>query len=96
MRTSVLVASLFLTAASGSQSSSPCGIRSEVDRRMKEQFGEVVIGAGITAGGILYITANPVTGTFTIIMRRGDNEACVVVSGTGWASAGATVLGKPL
>lgn len=63
----------------------PCGPRDQVEKRIWKQYGESVIGAGIVPGGTLYVTANPTTGTFTILLRRPDGMACVLMGGTGFA-----------
>lgn len=79
-----------------SQENPACGPRAEIDKRMWVQFGESPIGAGVTPGGILYVTANPQTGSFTIILRRPDGIACVMMGGTGWADVEALIPGRDI
>lgn len=70
---------------SRAQEAQPCGPRDQVEKRIWKQYGESVLGAGITPGGILYLTANLKTGTFTILLRRPDGMACVLMGGNGFA-----------
>ena len=70
---------------SRSQESQPCGPRDKVEKRIWTEYGESVLGAGLTPGGILYITANLQTGTFTLILRRPDGTACILMGGRGFA-----------
>lgn len=53
----------------------------------------VGVGAGVTPVGILYVTSNPGTGTFTVLMRRADGQACIIGGGKGWASVPPTIPG---
>jgi len=63
----------------------PCAPRDAVEKRIWKQYGESVVGAGISPGGIVYLTANPVTGTWSLLIRRPDGTACVMMGGTGFA-----------
>jgi hypothetical protein len=75
---------------------SPCGPTGAVEKRIADQYGESIVGAGITPGGILFITMNPETQTFTIMLRRPDGQTCVLMGGTGYATAEPETPGKPL
>lgn len=85
-----ILAALFLAQQN------PCGPTGLVEKRIAQQYGESVIGAGIVAGGILFTLANPETGTFTILLRRPDGQTCVLMGGTGWASTDAAKPGVDL
>jgi ABC-type enterobactin transport system permease subunit len=63
----------------------PCGPTGTVEARISKQYGESLVGAGIVPGGVLFTTANPETGTFTIMLRRPDGVTCVMMGGTGYA-----------
>jgi hypothetical protein len=79
----------FLICAASMPSSAqqgPCGPTGAVEKRIHDQYGETIVGAGMVAGGILFTLANPDTGTFTVLIRRPDKMTCIVMSGTGWAS----------
>lgn len=75
---------------------SPCGPTGIVEKRIADQYGESIVGAGIVAGGILFVTSNPQTGTFTIMLRRPDKQTCVLMGGTGYATQEPMKPGKDL
>lgn len=74
----------------------PCGPRNAVEKRIWTEYGESIVGAGLSQGGIVYVTENPQTGTFTILIRRPDGTACVMLGGSGWASIDAVTPGRDL
>jgi hypothetical protein len=65
---------------------SPCGPTGAVEKRIHDQYGETIVGAGVVAGGILFTLANPISGSFTILLRRPDGQTCVLMGGTGYAT----------
>jgi hypothetical protein len=75
---------------------SPCGPTGRVEARIAKEYGESIVGAGITPGGILFTTMNPETQTFTIMLRRPDGQTCVLMGGTGYATQEPTKPGKDL
>ena len=81
---------------SRAQEGQPCGPRDKVEKRIWTEYGESVVGAGLTPGGILYVTANLQTGTFTIILRRPDGMACVLMGGRGFAQGEPRIPGVGL
>lgn len=64
----------------------PCGPTGMVEKRIHKQYGESIVGAGIVPGGLMFITSNPDTGTFTVMLRRPDGQTCVLMGGTGYAT----------
>lgn len=64
---------------------SPCGPTGMVEKHIATEYGESIVGAGIVPGGILFTTANPQTGSFSILLRRPDGQTCVLMGGTGYA-----------
>lgn len=86
-------AALILAATLVQQS--PCGPTGAVEKRIKEQYGESIVGAGIAANGIMFLTANPETGTWTILLRKGG-QTCVLQGGTGFATLEAVKPGDDL
>jgi hypothetical protein len=74
----------------------PCMPRAILEKQIKSQYGESVVGAGLTPVGVLYVTANPVTGTFTVVMRKDDGTACIVGGGKGWTSITPEIPGTNL
>ena len=73
----------------------PCGPTGQVEARIAKQYGESIVGAGVTPGGIMFITANPTTGTFTVLIRKGG-QTCVLMGGTGYATVDAIQPGEPI
>ena len=78
-----ILAALLLTQA---QPQIPCGPTGMVEKRIASQYGESIIGAGVVAGGLMFITSNPDTGSFTVMLRRPDGQTCVLMGGTGYAT----------
>ena len=74
----------------------PCGPTGMVEKRIADQYGESIVGAGITPGGVLFTTANPDTGSFTVMLRRPDGQTCVLIGGTGYATMQAVKPGDDL
>lgn len=88
----ILAALLILAQASQMQ----CGPRAAVEGHVHKQYQESPIGAGIVQDGIIYILNNPVTGSFTILLRKPDGSVCFVAAGKGWASLDAEKPGLGL
>jgi len=82
---SALVAVLVLIASPALAQESPCGPTGKVEARIAKEYGESLVGAGITPGGVLFTTMNPQTGSFSILLRRPDGQTCVLMGGTGYA-----------
>jgi hypothetical protein len=72
----------------------PCGPTGQVEKRIADQYGESIVGAGVTPGGVMFLTSNPTTGTFTIMLRRPDGQTCVLMGGTGYATVEAVKQGQ--
>lgn len=72
--------------ASPAIAQSPCGPTGQVEKRIHDEYGESLIGAGVAqqGGGIVFILANPVTGTFSVLVRKGG-MTCLMTGGTGYA-----------
>lgn len=79
------LAALLLLATPAAAQQGPCGPTGSVEKRIKDQYGESIIGAGIVPGGVLFTLTNPQTQTFTILLRRADGQTCILMSGNGWA-----------
>jgi hypothetical protein len=64
----------------------PCGPTGQVEKRIFDEYGESLIGAGIAqqGGGIIFILANPITGTFSVLVRK-NGLSCIMTGGTGYA-----------
>lgn len=53
--------------------------------QLASKYGEHPVAAGVAQSGMVYVTANPETGTFTVLLRRPDGISCILVAGRGWA-----------
>jgi hypothetical protein len=40
----------------------------------------------VVDGGVMFLTTNPESGTFTIMLRRKDGLTCVLMGGNGFAT----------
>ena len=74
----------------------PCGPTGQVEKRIADQYGESIIGAGVVAGGLMFITANPDSGSFTVMLRKPNGQTCVLMGGTGFATQDAIKKGTDL
>lgn len=95
----VLILMYIIATPSRSQSAPPqmpCIPKLALDQQIAKRYGESILGAGVTPMGILYITVNPITGTFTVVMRRPDGMACIVGGGKGWATTETVLPGTNL
>jgi hypothetical protein len=63
-----------------------CGPTGQVEKRIHTDYGESIVGAGVVNGGVMFLTSNPTTGTFTIMLRRQDGMTCVLMGGNGYAT----------
>ena len=86
----------FCALASVAQAQQPCGPRAEMEKLLRVDHGEVIVGAGISPTGVLYVLANAQSGSFTILLLRADNVACIVGGGTGWTSVPVEIPGENL
>ena len=78
------------------QAQQPCGPTGLVEKRIHDQYGESIVGAGVVAdGSVMFLTTNPESGTFTI-MRRKDGLTCVLMGGTGYTTLEALQKGTNL
>ncbi len=65
-----------------------CGDRNEMARRLVDQYGETLMGAGLGGPTLLEVWANCETGTWTILKTYTTGTACVMAAGTNWHGAG--------
>jgi predicted ATP-dependent serine protease len=70
-----------------------CGPTGQVEKRIHTDYGESIVGAGVVSGGVMFLTNNPTTGTWTILLRRQDGVTCVLMGGTGYATQEAVKSG---
>lgn len=86
---------LFSQTIDAAEDQPPCGEAQAIEKYLQTEYGESPVIAGVTRGGILYVTANPDTGTFTVLLR-GNGVSCVITEGKGFAEMGATKPGDNL
>jgi hypothetical protein len=83
MRT--LLALVLLSSPAIAQERVPCGPTGPFEAAITAQHGETPVGAGMTETGYpLIIFANPVSGSFSVAMRRPDRITCIIQSGRGY------------
>lgn len=75
---------------------SPCGPTGIVEKGIADKYGESIVGAGVTAGGVMFLTSNPETGTWTVLLRKPGGMTCVLMGGTGYATLDAIKSGTDL
>lgn len=69
----------------------PCGPRAMVEAQLAGKYGESPVVAGFNPQGWpLVVTANPATGTYTVILRRPDGMTCLIAGGNGFTIIEAT------
>lgn len=63
-----------------------CAPSADMEDVLKKEYGETLVAGGILGPvGIMYITANNETHTFSVLIRRPDNLSCIAMAGDGWA-----------
>jgi len=73
----------------------PCGPRGEVEGILAGKYGENPVVAGHNpAGWPLVVTANPATGTYTVLLRRPDGMTCLIAGGKGFTLIEASPVAK--
>jgi len=90
----ILAAAALLTLAAGVVAAQtapgvpglPCAPTALMNEQLRGKYGEAVVSAGVSQGGLVYVTANAETGTFTVLLQRPDGISCILVAGRGWAS----------
>lgn len=62
-----------------------CAPRTEQLSYLKEKYGESPVATGTSGrSGLLIVTANKDTGTWSILFQSGNGPACFRGSGDGW------------
>ncbi len=96
----VVFAALMLAIGTQAQAQMVCGKRALLVEDMKEIYGEVRRGYGvsISEGSVFEIWASSATGTWTILKTYPNGVACVVAVGENWQDAAAelTPTGDPV
>ena len=83
---------LFGMAATGPPSAAHaqmrCGARAQVIGALKQQHGETILGIGLSGPKAIYeVWRAKKSGSWTILLTRPDNIACVMATGRNWMEA---------
>lgn len=85
--TMLLVLIFWIATPAHSQEAPSCGPSHDVHAYLEKQYGETVTAAGVMRDEYMEILTNKFTGSFTVLIRRLDGTACIVIGGKGWALA---------
>jgi len=77
-----MIATLITTAAGAAQ---PCASRSDFVAFLKDHFGEVEVGQGLSNRGHLVEVFVSPAGSWTILLSQPDGRSCLVDAGEAWA-----------
>lgn len=80
----VLGCLLFIAPASANESCAPWE-QTLVD--LYNDYGELPAHIAVVQGGVLIVTVNPQTGTFTVLIQPNEDAVCFVGAGEHWSAA---------
>jgi len=55
-------------------------------------YGELPTSIGVVQGGVLILTVNPETGTFTVFIQPNEDMVCFVGAGEHWSDASQAII----
>jgi hypothetical protein len=85
MRHILILLLLSAFVASPALAQTPCGPTAQMEKFVIEKYGEAPIGIGRMGESMTAsITVNPVTGTFSVLVRRPGDITCIIMGGTGF------------
>lgn len=90
---------IFLISTSAfAQGARNCGDRAVMVEKLKEGYGEVRVGAGLSnRNGIVEVYTSVETGSWTILLTFPTGRACMLAAGAGWEiEAPAAIHAEPL
>ena len=76
-----LMVTLIATAASAV---GPCASRSNIIALLKDNFGEVEVGQGLSSRGYLVEVFVSPAGNWTILLSQPDGQSCLADAGEAW------------
>lgn len=76
-----------LALAPAAQAQVPCSDHAELQRALRETYGEVPVLRGVTAAGLLIELYASAERTWTLVITRPDGRACVPLTGDGYEPA---------
>lgn len=74
----------FILPASANESCAPW---EETLVNIYVDYGELPVNIAVVQGGVLIVTVNPQTGTFTIFIQPNEDVICFVGAGEHWSAA---------
>ena len=86
----ILLAAIALIAtptATAAGAVGPCGSRSDIIAVLKDHFGEVGVGQGLSVRGHLVEVFVSPKGSWTIVLSEPDGQSCFADAGEAWAMA---------
>jgi hypothetical protein len=96
MRTALAVLAVLTASPALAQQQQPCGPTAQMEKYLIEKYGESPVGMGLGPdGAVLVVIANPITGTFTILVRKPGHITCIIVGGNGYAVIPPSVPAPP-
>lgn len=78
----VVAVFILLALVSGAKAQQNCGPAQDVLSVLKDQFGESIVGQGLSQGAIIQLWANDDTGTWTIVAVSPNGGACMLSAGS--------------
>lgn len=65
-----------------------CAPRTLIVEKLKNDYGETVVGQGVVTGGegLMELFVNTETGTWTAVMSHISGTSCLASSGEGWTN----------
>lgn len=89
----VLGCLLFIAPASANESCAPW---EETLVSLYIDYGELPAHVAVVQGGVLIVTVNPQTGTFTVLIQPNEAPICMVGAGDHWSAASQAVVDNVL
>ena len=99
MRHIIAVLAIISSADTAMAQQQQCGKTGLIESHISSKYGETIAGAGIAPdGNTIFVLSNPVSGTFTFMVKRKDGISCIIISGKGYQSViqDKTIQGKEM
>ena len=80
---------LFIAPASANESCAPW---EETLVNIYVDYGELPVNIAVVQGGVLIVTVNPQTGTFTVFVQPNEDVICMVGAGDHWSVADQAII----
>lgn len=89
------VSALYVSPAKSAEATLQCGTHLDITTRLREEFGEVRAGVGVSvAGNLLELYVHPETREWSVIVTNPNNGAtCLKAAGEDWRGVMPKVVG---